>query len=263
VWNESPAWSPATATVFTGSIEAIDAVSRTFETAHVVCEFSRATVEISDAAALVGARLHVVRTERELHDLTIAADVGIAFGFGVIFSRRTIERFPAGIWNIHPGKLPEYRSRHAIGWAMIEGEREIGIAVHQIDEEIDRGQLIFETSAPRFIWDSFDDVVTRTRRMLPDVVREARNRFTAGSLRPIARGRYLPRIDCTFADVDPALIDSRTLFNLVLTERSHNGVRVRGRRFERCHFFRDGICDGGDGGVVVTCRDGVSLVLYE
>ena len=258
-----PACALATATIFTNSIHAVDAVSRTFKALHIVCEHSYVNVELSDAAAVLGVELHVVDSEDELRHEMIEADVGISFGCGLIFSRKTMSRFPAGIWNIHNGKLPEFRSRHAIGWAMIEGEREIGITVHQIDEQIDRGLLIYETSVPRYLWDTYADVAARCRAALPDVVREARRRFVAGDLCELGEGRYLPRIDRALADVEPSDIRGRSLFNLFLNEHSFDGVVVRGHRYHRCHFFREGICDGSDGGTIVTCKDGMKLVLYR
>ena len=33
-----------------------------------------------------------------------------------------------GIWNIHPGNLPN-RGRHPISWALINNEKKIGISV--------------------------------------------------------------------------------------------------------------------------------------
>jgi methionyl-tRNA formyltransferase len=53
-----------------------------------------------------------------------------------------------GTINLHTGKLPEYRGRHAIQWALINGEKEIGITIHFINENIDQGDIILQDCVP-------------------------------------------------------------------------------------------------------------------
>ena len=40
-------------------------------------------------------------------------------------------------------KLPEYRGRNILNWALINDEKEFGITVHYVDEGIDTGDIIF------------------------------------------------------------------------------------------------------------------------
>src|SRR3989344_2719839 len=44
--------------------------------------------------------------------------------------------------NFHGGILPEYRGSGTINWAIINGEKETGITLHEIDEKIDHGPII-------------------------------------------------------------------------------------------------------------------------
>jgi hypothetical protein len=191
----------------------------------------------------------------------VNADVGIVFGFGVIFRRATIDRFPAGIWNVHPGELPTYRGRHAISWAVLDGALDVGLTVHSIDETIDRGRALYRSCVPRYLGDRYEDIVARIHGALRAAIAGACANYEAGFDSAIDVGRYLPRIDRTFADVNPACIDAAALFRLVWNERSFGGVRVCGRRFTRCHFRRGELPDGD--GRVVRCRDGVELVLFD
>jgi methionyl-tRNA formyltransferase len=41
--------------------------------------------------------------------------------------------------NYHPSLLPKYRGGSAINWAVISGERETGVTIHQIDSGVDTG----------------------------------------------------------------------------------------------------------------------------
>ena len=65
------------------------------------------------------------------------SNLGISYGFGIIFKNKFIKKYKEGIWNIHPGDLPTYRGRHPITAAFLNDEKKIGISVHRVDEKID------------------------------------------------------------------------------------------------------------------------------
>ena len=254
---------PQTAVVFTSAVQAVDAVARSFRVVQVVCERERVTHALADAAGQLRAPLFVAddRGAVEAPDTLMPADVGVVFGFGMIFRHTTIDHFPAGIWNVHAGELPAYRGRHAISWAVLDGRLDVGITVHQIDETIDRGSALHRTSVPRYLGDEYEDVVERVHGALRGAIAGARANYEAGAGEPIGPGRYLPRIDRTFVDVNPACIDAPMLFRLVWNERAFDGVQICGRRCTRCHFRRDELPCESDW--IVRCRDGVELVLFS
>lgn len=45
-------------------------------------------------------------------------------------------------YNFHPGILPWYRGAGAFSWAIINGEFETGVTLHEIDKDIDHGDVI-------------------------------------------------------------------------------------------------------------------------
>lgn len=45
-------------------------------------------------------------------------------------------------YNFHPGVLPWYRGAGAYSWAIINGEFETGVTLHEIDKDIDHGDVI-------------------------------------------------------------------------------------------------------------------------
>lgn len=45
-------------------------------------------------------------------------------------------------FNFHPGILPWYRGAGAYSWAIINGEMETGVTLHEIDRDIDHGKVI-------------------------------------------------------------------------------------------------------------------------
>jgi methionyl-tRNA formyltransferase len=46
--------------------------------------------------------------------------------------------------NYHPSLLPKYRGGSAMNWAIISGEKETGVTIHQIDDGVDTGPIIVQ-----------------------------------------------------------------------------------------------------------------------
>lgn len=45
-------------------------------------------------------------------------------------------------YNFHPGVLPEYRGAGAYSWVLLNEEEETGVTLHEIDKDIDHGDII-------------------------------------------------------------------------------------------------------------------------
>ena len=68
--------------------------------------------------------------------------------FNQIFKREMIDLPKYGTINCHAGKLPFYRGRNILNWALINDEKEFGITVHYMDEGIDTGDIIVQRTYP-------------------------------------------------------------------------------------------------------------------
>ena len=55
-------------------------------------------------------------------------------------------RYPS--LNVHPTPLPRYRGRHPLQWALINGEREFGISLHQLTDDFDDGPIYWQGLLP-------------------------------------------------------------------------------------------------------------------
>ncbi len=70
----------------------------------------------------------------------------VSMSFDQIFKKEIINLTKYKIINCHAGKLPFYRGRNILNWALINDEKEFGITVHYIDEKIDSGDIILQKS---------------------------------------------------------------------------------------------------------------------
>ena len=66
--------------------------------------------------------------------------------------------------NIHAAILPKNRGCNPTQWALIKGEHETGVTLHQIDGGIDTGPIIDQQRIPIFFEDSWMDVRQRLER---------------------------------------------------------------------------------------------------
>lgn len=70
--------------------------------------------------------------------------LAISWSYSQIIRKPLLDLFPLGIWNMHGGKIPEYRGANVLQWAIVNGEKELGVTWHLMDEKIDHGLLLKE-----------------------------------------------------------------------------------------------------------------------
>lgn len=70
------------------------------------------------------------------------ADFGLICSYGRILWRELLEVFPNGVANVHGGRLPQYRGANVLQWQIINGEPEIDVTLHYVDEGVDTGPVI-------------------------------------------------------------------------------------------------------------------------
>ena len=75
-------------------------------------------------------------------------DLFVSMSFNQIFRREIINMPQLKTINCHAGKLPFYRGRNILNWALINDEKEFGITVHYVDEGIDTGDIILQRVFP-------------------------------------------------------------------------------------------------------------------
>lgn len=80
-------------------------------------------------------------------------DFIVLAGFLWLIPQALIQQYSGRIINIHPALLPKYGGKGMYGDRVHEtviaaGEKESGITIHLIDEEYDRGDIIFQTTCP-------------------------------------------------------------------------------------------------------------------
>lgn len=84
-----------------------------------------------------------VKTPEAIEELKkFEADIYVVAAFGQILSKEILEIPKYGCVCIHASLLPKYRGAAPINWCIIDGEKETGITIMQMDEGIDTGDIL-------------------------------------------------------------------------------------------------------------------------
>ena len=78
----------------------------------------------------------------------MAPDIIVVAAFGQIISKAILELPKYGCINVHASLLPAYRGAAPIQWAVINGEKESGVTIMQMNEGLDTGDMIDKVIVP-------------------------------------------------------------------------------------------------------------------
>jgi phosphoribosylglycinamide formyltransferase 1 len=121
--------------------------------------------------------------ERRRRDLAMAdwldergAGLVVCAGFMGVLSAGFLARFPARVLNLHPSLLPAFPGANAIADAYAAGVAETGVTVHLVDEVLDGGPIVAQSSLPVNYHESPEGLRARIHAMehqlLPTVVED-------------------------------------------------------------------------------------------
>lgn len=78
----------------------------------------------------------------------LSPDCIVVIAFGQILKKEVLYLPKYGCINIHASLLPRYRGAAPINWAIINGEKETGITIMEMDEGLDTGDMLSSKAIP-------------------------------------------------------------------------------------------------------------------
>ena len=112
------------------------------------------------------------------------ADVFIVAAFGQIVSEEILTMPKYGCINIHASLLPKYRGAGPIQWAILNGEKETGITIMQMDKGIDTGDMLLQRVVPIDEKETGDSLHDKLARVGAELIVEALPKIEAGEITP-------------------------------------------------------------------------------
>ena len=149
-----------------------------------------------------------------------SCDLYVSMSFNQIFKSSIINHPPLGIINCHAGKLPFYRGRNVLNWALINDEKSFGITVHFINEEIDTGDIIIQQSYPISDDDDYSTLLSRSYIYCSELLYKAINNIRNGTATSYKQSKIHPLgFYCTQRKQGDEIMNwnnnSRDIFNFV------------------------------------------------
>ncbi len=66
-----------------------------------------------------------------------------------------------GAINLHPSLLPQYRGRASINWAILNGEKFLGLTAHYVDAGMDTGDIVMQRSISLSVEEDVSDALIK------------------------------------------------------------------------------------------------------
>jgi methionyl-tRNA formyltransferase len=115
----------------------------------------------------------------------IEPDAIVVAAYGRILPARILELPRYGCINVHASLLPAYRGAAPIHRAVINGEKETGITIMQMDAGLDTGDIIIQDRVPIGLDDTTGDVHDRLAELGGELLVSALELIAGGLARPV------------------------------------------------------------------------------
>ena len=147
-------------------------------------------------------------------------DLFVSMSYNQIFREKIYSLPRLSTINCHAGKLPFYRGRNILNWALINDEKEFGITVHYVDDGIDTGDIILQHTYPITDADDYNTLLQTAYKECPRILYDAIKQLQSGTAHRIPQDIISTHgLYCGMRGIGDEVIDfnatSRELFNFV------------------------------------------------
>lgn len=134
------------------------------------------------------------------------ADIFVVAAFGQILSEEILNMPKYGCINIHASLLPKYRGAAPIQWSIIDGEKETGITIMQMDKGLDTGDILFQKIVPIEDSDTGESLFDKLAVAGAEFLVEVLPKIEAGDVHPIKqdeeKSTYAKILTKSIGDID-------------------------------------------------------------
>lgn len=113
------------------------------------------------------------------------ADIFVVAAFGQILSEEILNIPKFGCVNIHASLLPKYRGAAPIQWSIIDGEKETGVTIMQMDKGLDTGDILFQKKVPITEEETGESLFDKLAEAGAALIVEALEKIEKGEVNPV------------------------------------------------------------------------------
>jgi len=185
-----------------------------------VAELARA----ANLPLLQPARISEVAGEISAHDALVVA------AYGQILRPDTLHAATQGAWNAHASLLPEYRGAAPVERAIMNGERETGVSIIQMDEGLDTGPIALQRTVaipPEMSGGELLDLLARVgAESIVEVLGSIEDGTVTLTMQDSVRATYAPKLSGKDLEISWER-RAEEVRNLVRALAPHVGARTR------------------------------------
>jgi methionyl-tRNA formyltransferase len=127
-----------------------------------------------------------IRTDAFLEEVrALAPDLIVVAAYGKILPGSLLNFPPMGTINVHGSLLPKYRGAAPIQWALINGDKETGVTIMQMDVGMDTGDILLPAKLPITDTDTAGTLFEKLAHLGGKTLLEALALFKEGKLKGI------------------------------------------------------------------------------
>lgn len=134
------------------------------------------------------------------------ADIFVVAAFGQIVSKEILTMPRFGCVNIHASLLPKYRGASPINRCIIDGEKETGVTIMQMDEGIDTGDILTTIKVPIADDETADSLFEKLSKAGAELIVDTLPKLERGEITPIkqndAESSHTKMMSKSFGEID-------------------------------------------------------------
>jgi len=146
-------------------------------TSKEAAEYTKTADDLKQLATQIGAdfiQTNKINTITDHLKNLPPIDIAVSVNYSGIIPQTIIDFFPLGILNAHGGDLPKYRGNACQAWAILNGEKHIGLCIHRmIGGELDNGDIIAREFFPIDITTKITEVWQWMQHNIPNLFNSA------------------------------------------------------------------------------------------
>ena len=116
------------------------------------------------------------------------ADIFVVAAFGQLLPKTILEMPRFGCINIHGSLLPAYRGAAPVQWAVLDGQKEAGDTIMQMNEGLDTGDILMQESIPLSADETAGSLYDKLSSMGGPLLLKALDAMEAGTVTPVPQG---------------------------------------------------------------------------
>ena len=113
---------------------------------------------------------------------SLAPDLCVTAAFGQILSQEILDVPRIGTINVHASLLPRHRGSAPINWAILQGDKTVGVTTMMTDKGIDTGDMLLKAETPYIKGETAGELTIRMAELGAKLLIDTLKQLEAGNL---------------------------------------------------------------------------------